>query len=116
MPKAASRAAESLGADAPVHPVDRVDAQLLVDELGDVRHRQFGVGVDAAGGSANLVTVRAADRVAMMAVGDQHGVGGNGGADRRDALGIGDSFDEMNDAFLVDAPPDRLARIARAVR
>ena len=70
----------SVDVDAGVEPVDRLDAQLLGDELADERQRRLGRRVVAAGRGADLVAVDAADAVAVVAVGDQHVVAADRGS------------------------------------
>ena len=82
----ASAFEQLLGGDARDRRDGWVDAQLILDELGDVGHRQLGGGVGATGACSQLVSVGAADRVAVMSVGDQHGVGRDRGRDGGDAL------------------------------
>jgi hypothetical protein len=97
------------GGDAAIDPMNRVDAQLILDQLGDVGHRQLCRRVGASRRCAYLVAVGAADRVAVVAVGDQHRMCRDRGRYLGDPLGVGDPLDAMDDAVLVDAATDRFA-------
>ena len=65
--------------DPGVEPVDRLDAQLVRDELADEGQGELGAGVAAL--RPPLVAVLARDRIPVVPVGDERGSGGDGGAD-----------------------------------
>ena len=95
-----------VGGDPGVEPVDRLDAELVRDQLADERQRQLGAGVAALG--APLVAVLARDRVPVVSVGDERGRGADGLADLPQAVGVADAFDDVLDTVDADRA-DRLA-------
>ena len=94
--------------DPGVEPVDRLDAQLVRDELADEGQGELGAGVAAL--RPPLVAVLAGDRIPVVPVGDERGSGGDGGADLADARGIGDPLDHVLDAVDGDGA-DRFAGV-----
>ena len=97
--------------DVVVEPVDRLDAQLVGDEFADERERLLGgTGAASPGRLATLVTVGAADPVAVVAVGDQHVVGRDHRGDRVDPHRVGHPFDDVLHAVDGDRG-DRLGRL-----
>ena len=93
---------QRVGVDAGVEPVDRVHAQLLLDELADVGHGQFGGALGAGVGGALLVAEGTADGVAMVAVGDHHVGPTHGRRDGGHARRIVDAFDGVHHTFGLD--------------
>ena len=101
---------ELLGSQTSIHAMNGVDAQLLLDELGHIGHRQLGAGVGAAGAAANLIAEDSADRIAVMAVGDQHGVGRHRRTDGLDTTGSTTRSTRWTTPLIVGALADGFAR------
>ena len=78
--------------------MDRLDAQLLGDELADEGQRLLGGRVVPAGAGAYVVAVGPGDGVAVVAIGDEHVVAGEVASDGVDPIGVGDSLDGVLDA------------------
>ena len=89
--------------------MDRLDAELLGDELADEGEGLLGGGVGAAGRGAHVVAVDPADAVAVVAVGDEDVVGRHVGTDRGDAFRVRDALDDVLDTVDGDGA-DALAR------
>ena len=110
-----SWASDGTRVDPVVEAMDRLDAELVLDQLTDVGHGELGVGVGATGLRSTLVAVGPADGVSVVAVGDEHGAGSDGGRDGGDPVGVVDPFDAMGDAVHGDLS-DGLGRRGRAAR
>ena len=104
---------ERVDVDAAIEPVDGIDAELALDEFAHVGEGE----IPRAGpvGRPSLVAVRAADRVAMVAVGDQHRVRPDRGSDRCDPSGIGDALDRVDHAVVVGAGAHEFGRLEQQV-
>jgi len=101
--------------DAVVQTVNGVDAELVADELGHVGERELGGRVVAVLG-ADFIAERAADGVAVMAVGDEHRVRADCRSDGRHSLRMRDTLHDVQHTGFVAAGAHRLTRLAQQIR
>ena len=99
---------QSVGIDTAVEAMDRIDAELTLDQFGHVGERQLARAA-ASARRTFLVAEGAADCVAMVSISDQHRVRGHRSGDCRHPGRVGHSFDLVEHAVLVVARPDRFA-------
>lgn len=95
------RLEERVGGYVAVETMNRSDAQLLLHQLIDVRHRQFGASGVACPCCANLISIGAANGVAMVSVCDDDGSTRDDRLDVRNPLRVGDAFDRVGHRVLV---------------
>ena len=85
-----------------IDAMDRLDAELVGDELADEGQGLLGRRVVAAGGGAHVVAMDPTDAVAVMAVGDEDVIAGDPCPDGGESLRVGHSLDDMLDAVDLD--------------
>ena len=83
----------------PTHQsMDRSDAELRLGQFDDETHHGIGRGACAVG-PAHPIPMGQRGLIPMVTIGDDDGMGLDGGADRRDALRIGDHPDGVGDTI-----------------
>jgi hypothetical protein len=89
--------------------MDCGDAQLVIDEFADVRQRQLGGKIVAAGRGPLLIAICPADRVSVVPISDYDSVGAHRLPNRLDAFGRRNPLDGVDDSLLVCTRADLLA-------
>ncbi|NDE81786.1 MAG: fructose-bisphosphate aldolase class I, partial [Actinobacteria bacterium] len=93
---------QRVGVDVVVQTMNRVDAQLFLDQFADVGHGQLRRTIRTRVGGALFVAEGATDRVTMVTVGDHHVGRTDRIRDGRHTGRIVDTFDGVHDAVGLD--------------